>query len=313
MSENHDSKSREHKCTCGRTFYHRISLNRHLRVSGCQPPEGYEDLPTPPKAPVLISEEEEAPTATRPRSAAAPAETSELELEMPADPVPMVVLEGPYQEPVPTGPSRWELMLQTGWEFSVWLGQHAASAADWTVSRAAECVPVVKDVLVRAAALLVVVLVGLAINASSSRSGPSAAPITLAAPARAAEPEVPRPIAAQAPAPVEATEKTIAEFYRCVNCGSLGRAYGLLSPAWQRELPYLSFEAGFQETREVRCDVLASRELGHGQAEVEVVLEVTESGEPARYTGSYVLTAGDGGWMLDGGRLHRAPGQTAAY
>ena len=56
------TKAKKHKCSCGRSFRHAISLKRHQNVTGCAPAEDGEEAAVAPEAPAApAANEEKAP------------------------------------------------------------------------------------------------------------------------------------------------------------------------------------------------------------------------------------------------------------
>ncbi|MBI3925414.1 MAG: C2H2-type zinc finger protein [Armatimonadetes bacterium] len=98
-------------------------------------------------------------------------------------------------------------------------------------------------------------------------------------------------------------QEVVQDFYRAIDLGEYARAYGHLSPAWKRELPFALFERGYSTTQSIQCGVLESRELSSGEIQVVIQLEVLEAGRRLSYTGHHIATLTPEGWKLDSGAL----------
>lgn len=315
----------EFECSCGRSFSHRISLKRHMSVAGCAPvekeatpkaePEALEKTvkqvapqrPEPAKPEAKSSRGSTRPTSPRPPaseeepSGLAP-EPDELE-PVDLDELHEVLLqarETQLSDLTLRRPGLGERCLALTGEFVWWLASQLHGGGGLLSQGARAFIPVVGGAIIRAGAILLVLVAGLVVGISAqARSGS----VVVVAPARAAT----RPVSSRAkpePQPLtQGPESTVVHFYQSVNRGSLGLAYGRLSPEWQRELPYLSFEAGYLQTSAVDCKVIRSVPIGPGRTQVDVVLDVCERGRQVQYHGYYVVVDGAEGWLLDGGRF----------
>jgi hypothetical protein len=101
----------------------------------------------------------------------------------------------------------------------------------------------------------------------------------------------------------QAVTDLVIGFYSAINDKDYQEAYDALSPEWQRLISLDKFRNGYSKTENARCTVKSMRSLEGGRYEVEIGLEVTESGKKHIYKGAYVVVSTAKGWKLDEGNI----------
>ena len=101
----------------------------------------------------------------------------------------------------------------------------------------------------------------------------------------------------------QAVTDLVMGFYTAINDKEYQEAYDALSPEWQRLITLDKFRNGYAKTENARCVVKSIRSQEGGRYEVEIGLEVTESGKKHFYKGAYVVVSTAKGWKLDEGNI----------
>ncbi|MBX3168875.1 MAG: C2H2-type zinc finger protein [Candidatus Eremiobacteraeota bacterium] len=101
----------------------------------------------------------------------------------------------------------------------------------------------------------------------------------------------------------QAVTDLVVSFYESINEKNYQDAYDALSPEWQREMTLDQFRNGYAKTENARCAVKAVRSLKGGRYQVDIGLEVTESGKKHFYKGDYTAISTSKGWKLDQGNI----------
>jgi hypothetical protein len=101
----------------------------------------------------------------------------------------------------------------------------------------------------------------------------------------------------------QAVTDLVVGFYESINEKNYQDAYDALSPEWQHEMTLDQFRNGYAKTENARCAVKAIRSLKGGRYQVDIGLEVTESGKKHFYKGDYIAISTSHGWKLDQGNI----------
>ena len=137
------TKAKKHKCSCGRSFRHAISLKRHQNVTGCAPAEAGEEAAAAPEAPAAVATEEKsaekpAKSAARRKSSAPKAKPAPAQDDRTIVITPELVAAWQEQTgfqhrpravvdaiaPQPSAPKvDWVALAQTGKEFASFCGE----------------------------------------------------------------------------------------------------------------------------------------------------------------------------------------------
>jgi len=102
---------------------------------------------------------------------------------------------------------------------------------------------------------------------------------------------------------------TLLEYLNHLGKGEMTEAYAMLTPEWQRDLSYSSFQDAFLDIEDVRWAVNDQRLNQDGQADVLVRLAFLEGGKQRRFVGRFRLTRGPQGWRID--RAELSPDRTS--
>ena len=102
---------------------------------------------------------------------------------------------------------------------------------------------------------------------------------------------------------------TLLEYLNHLGKGEMTEAYAMLTPEWQRDLSYGSFQDAFLDIEDVRWAVNDQRLNQDGQADVLVRLAFLEGGKQRRFVGRFRLTRGPQGWRID--RAELSPDRTS--
>jgi hypothetical protein len=102
---------------------------------------------------------------------------------------------------------------------------------------------------------------------------------------------------------------TLLEYLNHLGKGEMTEAYAMLTPEWQRDLSYSSFQDAFLDIEDVRWAVNDQRLNQDGQADVLVRLAYLEGGKQRRFVGRFRLTRGPQGWRID--RAELSPDRTS--
>lgn len=93
-------------------------------------------------------------------------------------------------------------------------------------------------------------------------------------------------------------------FYAAIDGQQHEEAYRCLSEGWQAVLPYDKFRSGYGKVTAANCRVDDAHSLRGGKFQIDISVEVTESGSTKRLRGSYVAVRTSSGWRLDEGEIH---------
>ena len=102
---------------------------------------------------------------------------------------------------------------------------------------------------------------------------------------------------------------TLLEYLNHLGKGEMNDAYAMLTPEWQRDLSYSSFQDAFLDIEDVRWAVNDQRLNQDGEADVLVRLAFLEGGKQRRFVGRFRLKRGPQGWRID--RAELSPDRTS--
>lgn len=323
---------------CDEVFIDEESLRRHelthqnpeagSEEGGESPPPSQEEpAPEPPPAPAAEEDApsavQEAPEAPAPRARplssvrrqaaqaaaaqAAPAQVepeasflpSESSIEMPIDPDATVKVQHPH-----LGPMGWEgeakrsVGLAPIWKF-------LEDFSEWFVRGTTKTAGVVGFSVISGVGLALRALMVLAMAAACLYAGTWVGRIYGHKLGTGEEPLVPptRTVTNSLEMNQQAVGDLVMGFYGAISEKNYQEAYDALSPEWQKEMTLDQFRNGYAKTDTARCSVKSVHSLKGGRYQVDIGLEVTESGKKHFYKGAYVAISTGKGWKLDQGNI----------
>ena len=262
-----------------------------------------------PRARPLSSVRRQAAQAAAAQQAVAPAQVepessflpNESAIEMPVDPDATVKVQHSH----PLGPMGWEQAAQRS---SVGLGplwKFLEDFSEWFVRGTTKTAGVVGFSVLSGVGLALRALLVLAMAAACLYAGTWVGRIYGHKLGTGDEPLVPptRTVTNSLEMNQQAVGDLVMGFYGAISEKNYQEAYDALSPEWQKEMSLDQFRNGYAKTDTARCSVKSVHSLRGGRYQVDIGLEVTESGKKHFYKGAYVAISTGKGWRLDQGNI----------
>lgn len=95
--------------------------------------------------------------------------------------------------------------------------------------------------------------------------------------------------------------QVVQDFYSALDSKSYSLAYDCLSPSWQADLPFKSFEKGYQQNQSVQCNIKSSTQQSDTKVSLEVQVDTVEAGRTQSYLFRHQIQKIEGVWKITSG------------